>query len=69
MLSNGGVLNGKRLLSPKTVELMSSVHAPDTLQGQPSGAQLRAERPGGQQRRSRELPVPKLFGQLNKRSF
>ena len=37
MLSNGGVLNGKRLLSPKTVELMSSVHAPDTLQGQPPG--------------------------------
>jgi CubicO group peptidase (beta-lactamase class C family) len=37
MLSNGGVLNGKRLLSPKTVELMSSVHAPDTLQGRPPG--------------------------------
>jgi CubicO group peptidase (beta-lactamase class C family) len=37
MLSNGGVLNGKRLLSPKTVELMSSVHAPDTLQGRPLG--------------------------------
>jgi CubicO group peptidase (beta-lactamase class C family) len=37
MLSNGGVLNGKRLLSPKTVELMGSVHAPDTLQGRPPG--------------------------------
>lgn len=37
MLSNGGVLNGKRLLSPKTVELMSSVHAPDTLPGRPPG--------------------------------
>jgi CubicO group peptidase (beta-lactamase class C family) len=37
MLSNGGTLNGKRLLSPKTVELMSSVHAPDTLPGRPPG--------------------------------
>jgi CubicO group peptidase (beta-lactamase class C family) len=31
MLLDGGQLNGKRLLSPKTVELMSSVFAPDTL--------------------------------------
>ena len=37
MLVNGGQLNGKRLLSPKTVELMSSVHAPDTLPGRPKG--------------------------------
>ena len=37
MLLNGGVLNGKRLLSPKTVELMSSVHAPDTLPGRAPG--------------------------------
>jgi CubicO group peptidase (beta-lactamase class C family) len=37
MLLNGGVLNGKRLLGPKTVELMSSVHAPDTLPGRPPG--------------------------------
>jgi CubicO group peptidase (beta-lactamase class C family) len=37
MLLNGGTLNGKRLLSPKTVELMSSVHAPDTLPGRPPG--------------------------------
>ena len=37
MLLNGGQLNGKRLLSPKTVELMASVHAPDTLPGRPKG--------------------------------
>jgi CubicO group peptidase (beta-lactamase class C family) len=37
MLLNGGQLNGKRLLSPKTVELMSSVHVPDTLPGRPRG--------------------------------
>jgi CubicO group peptidase (beta-lactamase class C family) len=37
MLLNGGQLNGKRLLSPKTVELMSAVHAPDTLPGRPKG--------------------------------
>jgi CubicO group peptidase (beta-lactamase class C family) len=37
MLLNGGQLNGKRLLSPKTVELMASVHAPDTLPGRPAG--------------------------------
>jgi CubicO group peptidase (beta-lactamase class C family) len=37
MLLNGGQLSGKRLLSPKTVELMSSVHVPDTLPGRPKG--------------------------------
>jgi CubicO group peptidase (beta-lactamase class C family) len=37
MLANGGELNGKRLLSPKTVELMSSIFAPDTLSGRPKG--------------------------------
>ena len=37
MLLNGGELNGKRLLSPKTVELMSAVHAADTLPGRPKG--------------------------------
>jgi CubicO group peptidase (beta-lactamase class C family) len=37
MLLNGGQLNGKRLLSPRTVEMMGSVHAPDTLQGRPRG--------------------------------
>jgi CubicO group peptidase (beta-lactamase class C family) len=37
MLLNGGQLNGKRLLSPKTVELMASVHAPDTLPGRAPG--------------------------------
>jgi CubicO group peptidase (beta-lactamase class C family) len=37
MLLNGGQLNGKRLLSPKTVELMASVHVPDTLPGRQRG--------------------------------
>jgi CubicO group peptidase (beta-lactamase class C family) len=37
MLLNGGQLNGKRLLSPKTVELMSAVHVADTLPGRPKG--------------------------------
>jgi CubicO group peptidase (beta-lactamase class C family) len=37
MLLNGGELNGKRLLSPKTVELMASIHVPDTLPGRPKG--------------------------------
>jgi CubicO group peptidase (beta-lactamase class C family) len=37
MLANGGQLNGKRLLSRKTVEMMSAVHIPDTLPGRPAG--------------------------------
>jgi CubicO group peptidase (beta-lactamase class C family) len=37
MLLDGGQLNGKRLLSPKTVDLMSSVFAPDTLPGRTRG--------------------------------
>src|SRR5215469_1617368 len=37
MLANRGELNGKRLLGPKTVELMSSVFVPDTLPGRPKG--------------------------------
>ena len=37
MLLNGGRANGKVLLSPRTVEMMASVHAPDTLQGRPRG--------------------------------
>jgi CubicO group peptidase (beta-lactamase class C family) len=37
MLLNGGQLNGKRLLAPRTVEMMGSVHAPDTLPGRPRG--------------------------------
>jgi CubicO group peptidase (beta-lactamase class C family) len=37
MLLDGGQLNGKRLLSPKTVELMSSVFAPDSLPGRQQG--------------------------------
>ena len=37
MLLNKGELNGKRLLSPKTVESMSSVVVPDTVPGLPRG--------------------------------
>jgi CubicO group peptidase (beta-lactamase class C family) len=37
MLLNGGHLNGKVLLSRRTVEMMGSVHAPDTLPGRPRG--------------------------------
>jgi CubicO group peptidase (beta-lactamase class C family) len=37
MLLDGGQLNGKRFLSPRTVELMASVVAPDTLPGRSPG--------------------------------
>ncbi len=37
MLLNGGQLNGRRLLSPTTVELMSSIHVKDTFPGRPAG--------------------------------
>jgi CubicO group peptidase (beta-lactamase class C family) len=37
MLVNGGQLNGKRLLSPTTVELMSAIHVKDTFPGRPAG--------------------------------
>jgi CubicO group peptidase (beta-lactamase class C family) len=37
MLANGGELDGVRVLSPRTVELMGSVFAPDTLPGRPEG--------------------------------
>jgi CubicO group peptidase (beta-lactamase class C family) len=37
MLANGGELNGKRLLSRKTVEMMSAAHVQDTLPGRPAG--------------------------------
>jgi CubicO group peptidase (beta-lactamase class C family) len=37
MLANGGVLNGRRLLSRKSVEMLSDVHVPDTLPGRPAG--------------------------------
>jgi CubicO group peptidase (beta-lactamase class C family) len=37
MLANGGELNGRRLLSPLTVKLMSSVHIPSTLPGRTTG--------------------------------
>ncbi|HEV8396784.1 MAG TPA: serine hydrolase domain-containing protein [Vicinamibacterales bacterium] len=37
MLLNGGQLNGKRLLSPRAVEMMASVMAPDTLPGRQPG--------------------------------
>jgi CubicO group peptidase (beta-lactamase class C family) len=37
MLANGGELNGKRLLSRKTVEMLRSAHVKDTLPGRPAG--------------------------------
>jgi len=37
MLANGGELGGKRILSPRLVELMGSVFAPDTLPGRQKG--------------------------------
>jgi CubicO group peptidase (beta-lactamase class C family) len=37
MLANGGELNGRRLLSRKSVEMLSAVHVPDTLPGRPAG--------------------------------
>jgi CubicO group peptidase (beta-lactamase class C family) len=37
MLANGGALNGHRLLSPRTVELMGSAFIPDTLPGRQPG--------------------------------
>ena len=37
MLLEGGQLNGKRFLSPKTVELMASIFVPDTMPGRSAG--------------------------------
>ncbi len=37
MLANGGELNGRRLLSRKTVEMMRAMHVPDTLPGRNPG--------------------------------
>ena len=37
MMANGGELNGTRLLSRKSVEMMTGVHVPDTLPGRPRG--------------------------------
>jgi CubicO group peptidase (beta-lactamase class C family) len=37
MLANGGEMNGTRLLSRKSVEMMGAVHVPDTLPGRPAG--------------------------------
>ena len=37
MLVNGGQFNGKRLLSPRTVELMGSLYVTDTFPGRPRG--------------------------------
>ena len=37
MLANGGELNGKRLLSPRTVKLMGSAHIRSTLPGRRAG--------------------------------
>ncbi len=37
MLANGGEFDGKRLLNPRTVKLMSSIHIPSTLPGRTTG--------------------------------
>ena len=37
MLLNGGQLNGRRLLAPRTVEVMRSAFVPDTLPGRAAG--------------------------------
>jgi len=37
MLANGGELDGVRLLSRKSVEMLGAVHVPDTLPGRPPG--------------------------------
>ena len=37
MLASGGAFDGKRLLSPRTVRLMASVHVPSTLPGRVAG--------------------------------
>lgn len=37
MLANGGELNGKRLLGPRTVQLLSGVHIPASLPGRTPG--------------------------------
>ena len=37
MLANGGEWNGKRILSRKSVEMLSAAHVPDTLPGRPAG--------------------------------
>jgi CubicO group peptidase (beta-lactamase class C family) len=37
MLANGGQLNGKQLLSPRTIEMMDSIYVPDTLPGRTRG--------------------------------
>jgi CubicO group peptidase (beta-lactamase class C family) len=37
MLANGGSLNGKHILGRKTVEMLRSVHIPDTLPGRSAG--------------------------------
>ncbi len=37
MLANGGELNGRRLLSRKSVEMLSAAHVADTLPGRPAG--------------------------------
>ena len=37
MLAGGGEMSGKRLLSRKTVEMMSAAHVSDTLPGRPAG--------------------------------
>ena len=37
MLANGGELNGRRILTRKSVDTMTAAHVPDTLPGRPAG--------------------------------
>jgi CubicO group peptidase (beta-lactamase class C family) len=46
MLANGGVLNGKRLLAPRTIELMSTNHLPKELMTGEFGIGMQRMRPG-----------------------
>ena len=50
MLVNGGQLNGKRLLSPRTVELMASNHVGELYAASGAGAPRHGLRPDGRSR-------------------
>ena len=67
MLANGGELNGKRLLSRKSVEMMSAVHVPDTLPGRPRRGRLRAERARGDQSRRAQHDAVRRHVRLDRR--
>jgi len=55
MLLNGGQLNGKRLLSPKTVEMMSAVQCGRHVARTAKRPRLRIERASGERRDHRGL--------------